>query len=160
MSPDDLDGLGLVELLDLLEPAPEPPPVSMMPQTAGWLWLGLALLIGLFFLIRAALRHRKANAYRRAGLAALAGVGDDPARIAAVLRRTALAGFPREEVAGLTGNRWLAFLDGTMPGGGFVDGPGRVLTEAPYRDASAMPALADLARRWIRRHRAPKDARR
>jgi hypothetical protein len=148
----DLQGLNLIELLDLLEPAPEPPPVSLMPQTAGWIWLGLALLAGLALLIRAVLRHRRANAYRRAGLAALAGAGDDPARIAPVLRRTALAGFPRTEVAGLTGADWLAFLDRTLPGAGFTDGPGRVLAEAPYREVPAPPGLAALARRWIRSH--------
>ena len=32
-------------MIDLLEPAPEPDPVSMWPQTMGWLWLGLILLV-------------------------------------------------------------------------------------------------------------------
>ena len=47
---EDLAGLTLVELLDLLEPVVEPPPVPLWPQTQGWIWLGLAvaalLLVG------------------------------------------------------------------------------------------------------------------
>jgi len=150
-----LEGLNLVELLDLLEPAPEPEPVSWMPQTIGWLWLGLAVAFALFLAIRKFVRYRRATAYRRAGLAALTAAGDDPARIASVIRRTALAGFPREDVAGLTGTGWLEFLDATMPGDGFVHGPGQVLARAPYQTSEAPRGLAELARHWIARHTVP-----
>lgn len=152
----DLEGLNLIELLDLLEPAQEPAPISLMPQTVGWIWLGLALLIALAFLLRAILRHRHANAYRRAGLAALSEAGDDPAQIATILRRTALAGFPRVEVAGLTGDDWLEFLDRTAPGDGFSKGPGRLLSKAPYQSVPADPRLATLAQNWIRKHHRPE----
>lgn len=148
----DLDGLNLVQLLDLLEPVPEPPPISMMPQTVGWVWLAIGLVAGLLLLIRQVLRHRHANAYRRAALTALSEAGDDPARIAQIIRRTALAAYPRKDVAGLTGEHWLAFLDGTLPGDGFSDGPGRVLADAPYTDVPATPGLAELARHWISGH--------
>lgn len=152
----DLEGLNLIELLDRLEPAPEPPLISLMPQTIGWLWLALGLAVALVFLIRRVLRHRRANAYRRAGLAALSTVGDDPAQIAGILRRTALAAYPREDVAELTGDRWLAFLDQSFSGDGFCNGPGRVVAEAPYRNVAGSSGLADLARRWIAEHRAPR----
>jgi hypothetical protein len=152
---DQFDGLNLVQLLDLLEPVPEPPPVSWMPQTVGWIWLGIALVVVILTGLRWLVRHRRATAYRRAGLAALAAAGDDPARIAVILRRTALAGFPRSEVAGLTGADWLRFLDRTMAGDGFVSGPGRIIAEAPYRATAPDPALSRLAQRWVRRHTAP-----
>ncbi|MEY8829383.1 DUF4381 domain-containing protein [Sedimentitalea sp. XS_ASV28] len=156
----ELDGLNLIELLDRLEPAPEPPPIAMTPQTIGWVWLAVALVTTMLILLRLVLRHRRANAYRRAALGALAGAGDDPARIAQILRRTALAAFPREDVAALTGERWLNFLDRTMPGDGFANGPGRALAEAPYREVAATPGLAELARRWVKAHRRPvQDAR-
>ena len=147
-----LDGLNLIELLDLLEPAPEPPPVSWMPQTAGWVFLGAAVAIGLWLGLRAVIRHRRANAYRRAGLAALDRAGTDPAAIAQVVRRTALAGFPRDRVAGLHGPDWLAFLDATLPGSGFSKGPGRLLATAPYQATPPDPDLPGLVRLWIRKH--------
>ncbi|MDK3073762.1 DUF4381 domain-containing protein [Sedimentitalea sp. JM2-8] len=153
---DRFDGLNLVQLLDLLEPVPEPPPVSWMPQTAGWIWLGIALAALILAGLRLLILHRRATAYRRAGLAALAAAGDDPARIADILRRTALAGFPRAEVANLTGADWLRFLDRTMAGDGFVSGPGRIVAEAPYRATAPDPALFRLAQRWVRRHAAPE----
>ncbi len=150
---EEFKGLGLVELIELLEEVPEPPPVSMTPQTPGWIVVGLVLAVLLFLLIRwAVLRHR-AEAYRRAALRELEQAGDDPAAIAAVLRRTALAAFPREKVAGLAGPDWLAFLDHTYHGTGFSGGSGKVFAAAPYQTLSPDPAAAQLARDWVRGHR-------
>ncbi len=50
--------------------------------------------------------------------------------MAVVLRRAALSAGPRERVASLSSRDWLAFTDAA--GGGFSDGPGRTLWEAPY----------------------------
>ncbi|MEM8730146.1 MAG: DUF4381 domain-containing protein [Pseudomonadota bacterium] len=147
------DGLSLVGLIDLLEPAPVPAPVSMWPQTVGWIWLAFALLalfVGLAWRIRA---WHHANAYRRAALKALDAAGDAPEDIAAILRRTALATFPRAEVAGITGRAWLTFLDQSYGGTGFSQGPGQILAEAAYRPCPPAPELKPLARDWIRRHK-------
>ena len=154
----ELEGLNLVELLDLLEPVPEPEPVSMAPQTAGWVWLGVVLLLLLAVAVRAFVRHRRANAYRRAALAELDAAGDDPARIAEIVRRTALRAFPRREVASVHGEDWLAFLDRTGRGAGFVSAPGRAMLAAPYRPVPPDPALASLARDWVRHHRPARAA--
>lgn len=156
----DLEGLNLVQLLDRLEPAPEPLPISLMPQTVGWIWLAIGLVFGMLFLLQEVLRHRRANAYRRAALAALSEAGDDPARIAQIIRRTALAAYPREDVAGLTGEHWLAFLDRTLPGDKFSDGPGRVIADAPYTKVPTTTGLADLARHWISSHKSAPRGRR
>lgn len=151
---EEFKGLGLSQLIDLLEPASAPAPVSMMPQTFGWVVLALLLLAALAGGVFALRRHRVATAYRRAALGALAGCGDDPARIAEVLRRTALAAYPRARVAGLHGAEWLAFLDDSFPGQGFRAGPGQVLATAPYRPTAADPALSRLAADWVKHHRA------
>lgn len=151
----EFDGLNLVDLIDLLEPAPEPPPVSMMPQTAGWLWLGLVLLALAAWGVNRLAAHRRLNAYRRAALRELQAAGPDAAAIAAILRRAALAAFPRAEVAGLTGPDWLDFLDRSYGGNDFSAGPGRVLTQAPYRPCPPDPALRELARDWITHHKGP-----
>lgn len=148
----------LVDLLGgLAEPA-VPAPVPLTPQTAGWAVLAAILALALLAAVVWLVRRWRANAYRRAALAELAGAGDDPAAIATVLRRTVLAVWPRPAVASLSGEAWLAFLDRTGGGDAFATGPGRALIEAPYRAPAAAPSpdLAPLAARWIRRHRAHK----
>ncbi len=148
-----------------------PPQVAMTPQTAGW--YALALLAGLLVVwtcvtfTRRFLRDR----YRRAALRELAaleaGLGEEASRSAALrglpvlLRRTALAAWPRGEVAPLTGDAWLAFLDDAYGGNGFSAGPGRPLALAAYETDAGLRALNErearalfaLAGTWIRRHR-------
>lgn len=155
---EDLSQLTLVELLDLLEPVPEPPAVSLWPQTAGWIWVGLILLACTAWLLRRWILQHRANAYRRAALAQIAAVGDEPAALAEILRRTALSVFPREEVAGLYGEDWLAFLDRTYGGTAFREGPGRILAAAPYAPGPGAADLTPLAAEWVRRHRRPQEA--
>ncbi len=149
---EDLTRLTLVDLLDLLEPVPEPPQVSLWPQTAGWIWLGLAVVCVAAWLGRRWLVNRRANTYRRAALRAIAAAGDDPAALAVIVRRAALAGYPRVEVAGLYGEDWLAFLDEAYGGTGFREGPGGLLAEAPYAAATNAPYLAPLVALWVRNH--------
>ena len=155
---EDLSKLTLVDLLDLLEPVPEPPQVSLWPQTMGWIWLGLAVIFVAAWFGRRWLIAHQANAYRRAALQAIVAAQDDPAGLAAIVRRTALAGYPRAEVAGLYGADWLDFLDKAYGGTGFREGPGRLLAVAPYASAGSVPGLAPLAALWVRRHRRPQGS--
>jgi uncharacterized protein DUF4381 len=148
-----LTGKNLIELLDLLEPVPDPPPISLWPQTPGWAVLGLIALVLMFWGVRTMWARHRARAYRYAALAELAQTGDDAAHIAALLRRVALAGYPRRDVAGLTGAGWLTFLDQTYGGDGFSGPIGQALLLAPYRQSAPDAALADLARDWITTHR-------
>lgn len=151
---EEFKGLSLVELYEQLEPVEAPAPIAMVPQTAGWVWLGVAVLALLVYGIWRWRTWRKANAYRRAGLESLKLAADDPASIAAVLRRTALAGFPREQVASLYGEAWLAFLDNTSHKNHFSGTPaGQALITAPYRAASNSPELSSKAQRWIKHHK-------
>lgn len=151
---EDLSELTLIELFDLLVQPDAPAPVSMMPQTQGWVWLGLGLVLVIGLTVwRYVVRHR-ANAYRRAALRALEDAGDDPTAIADTLRRTALAGYPRELVAGLSGDGWLAFLDEVADDVTFSGTEaGRTLAMAPYRPVPPARDLPDLARRWVRSHK-------
>lgn len=143
----------LVDLMDRLIEPREPAPVSLMPETAGWAVLGVAMLAALLWGVRRLALRRRANAYRRAALAALDRAGDDPAAIAAILRRTALAAWPRERVAGLAGAEWLRFLDATGGAGAFSEPPGDALARAPYAEHAPVPGLKAVAARWVRRHR-------
>ena len=149
---DDGTPMTLVDYLDQLELAPEPAPISMWPETAGWIWLGLILLaLGVWGLLRGR-RHRRDTLYRRQALQEIAVAGDDPAAIATILRRAALAAFPRREVAALQGEAWLAFLDRTYGGDGFANGVGTTIVRAPYTATEAATGLGALASAWVRRH--------
>lgn len=154
---EDLSGKNLVELMAMLEAAPEPPQVSMMPATAGWIWLGVVVVAAIVLLVRWWIARRRAGAYRKAALAELAGAGSDAVAIAGIVRRTALAAYPRERVAHLHGEAWLTFLDESYGGRDFREGSGRVIASAPYAPADAGAGLADAAKEWVRHHRA--DAR-
>ena len=48
-------------------------------------------------------------------------------------RRIALSVRPREDVASLTGDSWLALLDELSDSGAFSQGPGQILADGPYR---------------------------
>jgi Ca-activated chloride channel family protein len=73
-----------------------------------------------------------------------------------LVRRTALAAFPRQQIAPLSGAAWLAFLDQSSVGTEFSRGAGRWLVSAPYAKTepndSQRPELIELTRRWIRGH--------
>ena len=56
------------------------------------------------------------------------------AEVSELLRRTMLAYAPRAEVAGLTGDAWLEWLDRDLDEPRFREGAGRVLLELPYRN--------------------------
>lgn len=150
---EDLSKLGLTELYDRLDPIPAPPQVSLMPQTAGWVVVGGILAVVVVIGVVIGLRRYRANAYRRAALAALSKAGDDPAAIAQILRRTAIARFPRAQVAGLYGEDWLRFLDATSNAVTFTSTrAGNALLTGPYTSAAPEPDLARLARQWVETH--------
>ena len=142
-----------------------PDPVSWWPPAPGWWALALVLLIALGLLARWGIRRYQRDAARRAALAELAALeaayskDRDSATLARglsrLLRRLALHHFPRAQVAGLTGEDWLAFLDAQWDRQGFQQGPGRFLLEAPYRPAPELPAeaLIALSRAWIQQLR-------
>lgn len=113
-------------------------PPSWAPQTIGWPVLaGVLAVVGLMLAWRWWRRWR-ANRYRREALVELAGLrrqlADDARRaealegMAALLKRVALAAWPRTSVAGLSGTAWADFL---------------VTHGVPHADAAVLTALVD-----------------
>lgn len=149
----DTEGKSLVELLDMLKPAPEPAPISMVPQTWGWVILAVALLFVVGLILVTIWRHRQANAYRRLALKELDRCGDNTSKAAEITRRAALVAFPRSQVAGLTGDDWTGFLGQTADLSGFSSSALGNLAAAPYREGISDPDAAELARHWIKSHR-------
>lgn len=151
----DLIGMGYPEMLGLILPPTEPTPISMWPETQAWIWLGVLACALLGYAAFRWHRYRKLNAYRRAAVSALSEVGNDATAIATILRRTALAAYPRSLVAGLHGEDWLRFLDKTWGRPGFESDMGRKMLSAPYRsDQLILDGLNDLACDWVRHHNA------
>jgi hypothetical protein len=142
---------------------PLPPSVSLWPQTwPSWILLAL-LFVTAVVGVWAFARQWHANRYRREALAELDRIAGKPptdlaTQLSLLLRRTALAAFPREQVAPLNGAAWLAFLDRTSDGTNFSQGSGRWLASGPYAraapDDGERSALISLTRRWIRGHHA------
>lgn len=153
--------------LQPLRELPLPASVPYWPQTVGWAivlaLLTAAALVLAWFAWRRYLKQR----YRRLALAELAHIatrmGDAAQRpaaladLASLLKRTALAVLPRERVAALSGEAWLAFLQKTH---GFDAQSGALLMLVSYGPAarratvSAADAqrLVESARAWIAHH--------
>jgi len=131
-----------------------PEAVGWWPLAPGW-WLLLALLAsGLVVLVRIWLARRARAAARRHALrelercrSAYAEHGNAVrlgSELSELLRRTMLAYAPRADVAGLTGDEWLAWLDRDLDPPRFVGGAGRHLLELPYRNPASVREDVDV----------------
>jgi len=121
-----------------------PGPITWWPPAPGW-WLMLALFCGLIlaiFLLRRWLIKRRKEPKRIARrelkkLQTEYQQHQNPQilveKISILLRRLYLSCYPRAEVASLTGESWLQFLDKQLGNQQFTQGKGRCLIEAPYR---------------------------
>lgn len=152
------EGLNLPQLLDLMHEIELPDPVSLLPQTAGWIVLAGWLLTLCVLLILRWRSARRGNRYRRAALDALNGIDirapAASAEIAIIVKRTALAAYPRTEVASLSGTRWAQFLTRTAGTEPLVAESAPLLARAAYSDDVAAAEIIEPARRWVARHRA------
>ncbi|MBI4893026.1 MAG: DUF4381 domain-containing protein [Acidobacteria bacterium] len=149
-----------------------PDAVSWMPQTDAWYVLfGLAAVVILLAAIRFWVRWKR-NAYRREALKELEVIEAQCAhesgrlaglpRIPELVRKTALAAYSRQQVAGLSGDKWLSYLEKTAPGCGMGVPAGQLLNVVAYAPPASLAGLTDAqtrllissAKSWIRRHRA------
>jgi len=121
-----------------------PDPIGWWPLAPGWWVLIVLAMVGLGWLLLMAWRTWQFNAPRRYAIQALAIVETeylshrDPVmlgqQLSELLRRGMLAYAPRHEVAGVTGEPWLAWLDRDMPVPYFHTEGGKSLLALPYRD--------------------------
>ncbi len=149
--------------LDRLHDIVTPHPAPWWPAAPGWyVALGVGGLLLLWAGIKVVFAWQR-NRYRRAALAELEAIradhgADDLARLSELLKRAALATYPREEVAELSGEAWLEFLDRNGGTIAFASGPGRPIADGPYArptplDDSASEALFAACRFWLQHHR-------
>lgn len=152
------EATNLIDLIDQLVPPQAPPPVSMMPQTTGWLVLAAFVAVGVLVIAWRGWRYWQSTAYRRAALEAVEAAEGDLSDIARILRQTALVAYPRTEVASLSGAQWVAFLERTGKAVAFDAASAEALISAPYRPGSASHsavavALIETVKQWIKTHR-------
>lgn len=138
-----------------------PEAIGLWPPAPGWWLLALLVAGGLIALIIwRLLRHRRL-AYKREALAewqhiharylqdrnAEALLAD----LSVLLKRTCITRYGRDEVAGLTGEQWLAFLDQTGKCTEFTQGAGRALVSQRFIPHPQLdgPALLDVTLRWL-----------
>jgi hypothetical protein len=166
MAATDVSTSGLEKLHEILLPEP----VIWMPRTMGWYLVFGLILLAAGWWVFGRLRRFRANRYRRLALAEIKVIErelQEPekraktlAEIPVLLKRTALSAFPRSDVADLSGEKWLAFLDKTMGGREFREGEGRLLPELAYAPGARTSKLPDdtigrllqLVRLWVKKH--------
>jgi Domain of unknown function (DUF4381) len=145
-----------------------PQPVTWIPQTWAWAVLAIAVMALLGWAIARRLQRYAANHYRREGLSELDGLearlADDGARgealaaLPELLKRVALAAWPRTEVASLSGKSWIAFLRAHAGKADFPVAATGLLDDIEYRasrpvmDAEEARHVTSAVRNWIEDH--------
>jgi hypothetical protein len=140
MNPNDVSSLPLRDIH-------LPGPVGWWPPALGW-WLLMALVlvgVALYALRYYQSRHRRVALKSLQRVRAALEQGMEPVvclqNVSTVLRRFAMTTAARDrnaepaaeqDVPGLIGQRWLAYLDSRWQRDTFVSGAGRALLAAPY----------------------------
>lgn len=158
----------LSQLADVVQPAP----VSWAPQTVGWEVLGAVLAVLVLWLAWRGVRRWWRNRYRRDALAELrrlelrwqadASIGPQVlAALPVLLKRCALAAWPRDQVASRSGAEWAQFIlanAGHARHGAEALAP--LVRDIQYHDAAALKrvsqhdvtVLIEASRQWIQGH--------
>lgn len=139
-----------------------PPDIETWPPAPGWWILAALALLGLLWAGRFAYQAWQKSAYRREARRQLKHLfethqHDQQAFLLdynSLLKRVALTTYPREDVANLTGEAWVSFLDRTGQTHEFTMGPGQVLIDGQYAPVTAVDVerLHDLGQTWIKSH--------
>ena len=145
----------LENLHDLVMPVP----VSWWPPAPGWVIVSALLVMVLGWWLIRTIQHWQSNSYRREALVLLEKIGGSEAELPTLIKRVALSAYPRERVASLTGEQWLAFLDQTGHTDVFTMGAGRWLARLAYEpqltaslSTTELNGLRTAVRDWILRH--------
>lgn len=137
-----------------------PVAIDWWPPAIGWWLLAgliLLLLVFLIWLYRKLTRKTAVKTAKKQLLTIqqdtqLDGVQQLTA-LSSLLRRVAISLYPRDEIASLTGEAWLQFLDKSMQGAAFTSGIGQALKDAHYQKTVPenlnMSELFRLCENWL-----------
>lgn len=120
-----------------------PAEIGWWPLAPGW-WVIIGILTaGVCWLLYRAYLNWRADRARRVALRQLVYLSEEyqstgnatelAIKLSELLRRAVLAYASRAEVAGLTGEPWLDWLDRGLDAPLFTDGPGQSIESLPYR---------------------------
>ncbi|MEH6589131.1 MAG: DUF4381 domain-containing protein [Halioglobus sp.] len=159
------DIFGNYVLGEFVEVTP-PPPISALPQTVGWAFVATAVLLGLAFYGWKKCRHWYRNRYRREALQVLQGLTSskqvNAIELNTLLKRVALAGYPRQQVASLAGSQWACFLEKQCAEETFNAEQLEILGSRSYQPTSIDPVqlvhLSAAVALWITTHRGVQNA--
>jgi len=131
-----------------------PDMTSWWPVAPGWLFVAALAMLGLALLIRRGIVQWLDNRPRRVALKRLGHISAEFAQgasavelgknLSELIRRTMLAYSPRDDVAGLTGENWLQWLDRGLDGKPFSEGAGRILESLPYMNPDRVDDDTDI----------------
>lgn len=138
-----------------------PQPINMWALAPGWILLAIILMclisVGVYFWYKAQ-QKKSTIKFALAYLTKLQSIMiDNPnniniaAEISTLIRRTALHYFPREQIAGLTGDDWLHFLNDSSENAVFTADIANLLTEVPYQKNNIhdLTPLFDVTKNWL-----------
>lgn len=141
-----------------------PESISYFPQTPAWYILfGVIALLILFFLWKQ-YKHYQNNKYRRVALAELSKIKSEKTyeEIPELVKRVALVFSDRSEIASLSGETWLEFLNKSYKGNGFSSDAGSLFVDLAYSSQTRIKLyqqgenenLINLISEWIKKHNA------
>jgi len=139
-----------------------PEAILWWPSAPGWQVLGVLVVLLLLVLLVRITKRWWLNRYRREALRQLDAVPKESllATLPYYMKVTALQAYPRQDVAGLSGDNWLTFLDVHYDGPPFSTGVGKKLLAIAYLPSEQWrlteqesDALVKMTRNWIAKHR-------
>jgi len=149
-----------------------PDAISMWPSAPGWKLISTIILFWVLYSAVNWIKYIWRNRYRREVLRQFNLIQKQSGNnynsvISALphyLKVTALQAYPRHDVANLSGNKWLAFLDSHYSGPPFSKGVGEKLLSIAYlpKDRwqiteSESKALINMSKQWIKKHKEVTD---
>jgi len=138
-----------------------PEPIGWWPPAPGWWLLTVIVLVICFIAARWLIRRYQGYAVYRSATRALSDVRSeyqshqDAKRLvedlSSLLRRVAITVTTRDTAAGLTGLKWLEYLDRMIGQAHFNTDKGRILIEAPYKPSVDISAdeILRLCETWV-----------
>jgi len=146
----------------------EPPPVPFSFEQPGWFVLGGLLVLLLVVITWLLVKYYHQNRYRKHALQFLNNTEQTLSQVKEfdlliyqaqmLIKRIAMARYGRQNVSGLRGDQWIAFINSTWREKSFNNNDEALLNQNIY--ATGQPNSADeaanftnKARRWIKKHK-------
>lgn len=143
-----------------------PEAISWWPPAIGWWILAVLIPLSLYLIFKLYQRMTRKTALKSAKKQ-FKSLRDDQqltkqeklVALSSLMRRTAVSLYPRAEVASLTGDEWLNFLDKSISNRGFNSDTGWLLTKGLYSrqdDSYYLAPLFNLCENWLNSQKEPK----